>query len=407
MGGKLDKEAKKEILKDIIIQLHHGLTVDEAKDRFEKEIREISPTEIAELEQSLINEGLSPNEIKKFCNVHALLFKSALGKATSEETIPSHPVSLFKLENREIEKLVNSLKNIIDEKEKYKFTELKEKLKETLLKLKGINIHYERKELLLFSFLEKQGFLGPSKVMWGKDNEIRDLFKQALAQIERVRQPADLENYEREALNPLIEEVLGMIFKEEHILFPTSIEKLNASDWVDILRESDQTGYAYIEKPEDTDVIVKELKSVLLEEPVLQDSAVVFPSGTMQISELMYLLNTLPVDITFVDRDDKVRYFSENAHRIFFRPRGVIGREVQNCHPPQSVDVVEKILKSFKEGTKDTYDFWIHFRDRLAYIKYLAVRDKDKRYLGTLEITQDITDIKNLEGEKRLIDERD
>jgi len=115
----------------------------------------------------------------------------------------------------------------------------------------------------------------------------------------------------------------------------------------------------------------------------------------------------LPVDITFVDKDDKVGYFSEGKERVFSRTRAVIGREVQNCHPPQSVDVVEKIVKSFKEGIKDYYDFWINLGGKFIYIRYFAVRDKEGEYLGTLEVTQDLTEIKKLEGEKRLIDERD
>ncbi|MEK7354789.1 MAG: DUF438 domain-containing protein, partial [Chloroflexota bacterium] len=167
MATDMDKKAKKEILKDIILKLHSGLTAEKAKERFEKEVGNISSTEIADLEQSLINEGLSPEEIKKFCNVHALIFQSALEKAPSGELFEAHPINLFKLENREVEKLTGSLKNITAEKGN--LPAMKSKIKEALLKLKGIETHYERKEQLLFPFLEKAGFMGPSKVMWGKD----------------------------------------------------------------------------------------------------------------------------------------------------------------------------------------------------------------------------------------------
>ena len=400
----MNKQAKKEILKDIILKLHSGLTAEKAKERFEKEVGNISSTEIADLEQSLINEGLSPDEIKKFCNVHALIFQSALEKTPSGELFEAHPVNLFKLENREVENLTGSLKVIAAEKAG--LPAVKSKLKETLLKLREIETHYNRKEQLLFPFLEKAGFMGPSKVMWGKDNEVRDLLKSALNGLESVSNQAELQDYARKALNPLIEEVDGMIFKEENILFPASLEKLAPADWVSILQESDDVGYVFITKPAETQALIKDLQAALSEEPVWQDGAISMPSGTIKPVELMALFNTLPVDLTFVDKDDTVRYFSEGKDRIFIRTRAVIGRKVQNCHPPQSVDVVEKILASFKDGSKDFYEFWINLRGKLVYIKYFAMRDKQRNYLGTLEVSQDVTGIKKLEGERRLIDER-
>ena len=407
MGGSSSENTKKEMMKAIILELHQGLSAEAARERFETEVGNISSTEIAEIEQALINEGLSPEEIKKFCNVHALIFQSALEKSASEETFPSHPVYLFRQENREVEKLVESVRSFIEKRDEDKFPVFKEKLKEMLLNLRGIETHYERKEQLLFPFLEKQGFFGPSKVMWGKDNEVRDMLKTALQGIDLLGKQEEFADYNKQTLEPLLEEILGMIFKEENILFPTSLEKLGASDWVDILRESDDIGYVYIEKPEETGALMKELKTVLLEEPIFQDNAVSFATGALPLNELMYLLNTLPVDLTYVDSEDRVKYFSDSKDRVFRRTRSVIGRNVENCHPPQSVEVVQKIITSFKEGKKDRYEFWLNVKERFLYIQFFAVRDKEGRYLGTLEVTQDITEIRKLEGEKRLLDERD
>jgi PAS domain S-box-containing protein len=353
------------------------------------------------MEQALINEGLSPEEIKKFCNVHALLFQSALEKSLNKETSPSHPVYLFKLENREIEKIADSLKNLKEEKE-IKLPRTKRKLNDLLKELRGIEIHYARKELILFPFLEKQGFTGPSKVMWGKDNEVRDLLKKAISSVEDIKDLKDLETYSKSSLDPLIEEVTGMIFKEENILFPTCLEKLSANDWVEILKESDKVGYVFVEKPKETEALVKDLKSSLLEEPVFEDNEISLPTGKLRLKELMSILNTLPVDITFVDNEDKVRYFSDSKERIFLRTKSIIGIKVQNCHPPQSLEAVEKILKSFKEGKRDAVDFWINAEGKFVYVRYFAVRDEGGSYLGTLEVSQDLTEIKKLEGEKRL-----
>lgn len=403
MAKEMKKQAKKEIMKDIILKLHSGLTAEAAKDRFETEIGNITSTEIAELEQGLINEGIPPEEIKRFCNVHALIFQSALEKAESPDVNPAHPVYLFKLENREVEKITASLKALAGEAN---LTGAKPRVRETLLKLRGIETHYERKEQLLFPYLEKAGFMGPSKVMWGKDNEVRDLMKAALSGIESATSREQLQDYVKKALNPLIEEINGMIFKEENILFPTALEKLSSADWVAMLQESDSVGYVFIEKPAETQALIKELQDALAEEPVWQDGAITMPNGTIKPNELMALLNTLPVDLTFVDKDDTVKYFSEGKDRIFTRTRAIIGRKVQNCHPPQSVDIVEKILASFKDGSKDVYDFWLNYKGRMVYIRYFAMRDKQRNYLGTLEVSQDVTGIKKLEGERRLIDER-
>ncbi len=407
MGEILGKFTKKESMKEIILQLHQGLSPQGAKERFEKEVGEITSTEIADIEQSLINEGLSPEEIKKFCNVHVLLFQSALEKVAVKETSPSHPVYLFKLENREIERLLDAIKSLMEKRTSYEVPHLKEELLTLLMQLDQVDIHYERKEQILFPYLEKQGFMGPSKVMWGKDNEIREMLREAKNRLEAVKSVSDWEVYQNQILNPLIEEVSGMIFKEENILFPTSIEKLSISDWVDILKESDQIGYVFIQKPAETESLIKELKFALEEEPIVQEDSISLPTGALSLKELIPLLNTLPVDLTFVDAEDKVKYFSEGKDRIFHRTRSVIGRKVQNCHPPQSVEVVEKILTSFKEGKRNFADFWLNYRDRYVYIRYLAVRNKEGQYLGTLEVSQDITKIHKLEGEKRLLDERD
>ena len=407
MGELLAKRDKKEVVKDIILRLHRGLSLEEAKRTFEEEVGSISSTEIAEIEQSLMNEGLSPEEIKKFCNVHALLFQSALEKSISKEEAPIHPVTLFKLENREIEKRTNSLRELADNLDKYGAAEVKDRISRLLEELRGIDIHYTRKEQLLFPSLERHGFYGPSKVMWGKDDEIRDLLKKAISEIDKIEGSSGLEAYIRDVLNPLIEEVEGMIFKEENILFPTSIEKLDVDEWVEILRESDEIGYTFIEKPRETAALIEELKKAVIEEPIIKDNSIIFPTGELRANELMAILNTLPVDITFVDGDDRVRYFSDNGDRIFVRTKSVLGRKVQNCHPPQSLDRVEEILRSFKEGRRRSAEFWINYKGRFVYIRYIPVRDVHGRYLGTVEVTQDITNIKGLEGERRLLDEED
>lgn len=406
MAEGIGKERKKEVMKDIILKLHQGLSVEEAKRRFEKEIGEVTSTEIAEIEQSLMNEGISPDEIKKFCSVHALLFESALKQSMIKEESPAHPLHLSKLENREVEKITGAIKELVKNGDGLTVDQFKEKLNELLARLQKVEIHYTWKEQVLFPYLEKVGFFGPSKVMWGKDDEIRELLKRSVSGLEKVKEKKDIPGYLQGTLNPMIEEVEGMIFKEEKILFPTSIEKLNAQDWVEILKETENVGYAFIEKPKETSQLIEEFRRTVVEEPRAKEkeNLISLPTGEVKLDELMGIFNTLPVDITFIDKDDAVRFFSEGPQRIFLRTKSILGRKVQNCHPPKSVHVVESILQSFKEGRRNSMDFWIHFQGKYVYIRYFSIRDRQGNYLGTLEVSQDITGIKRIEGEKRLMD---
>ncbi|OQA21482.1 MAG: Hemerythrin HHE cation binding domain protein [Actinobacteria bacterium ADurb.Bin346] len=399
---------KKEIIKSIIQKLHKGLSVEDAKKKFDEEAGSITSSEIAEVEQSLINEGMSVDEIKKFCNVHALLFESSLSQAMKKEESPGHPVNTFKLENRQIEKLTDSLKKVTEDVGAKDPVKIIKEIKDLLIDLKEIEHHYVRKEQLLFPLLERYGFMGPSKVMWGKHNEIRELLKNALTDADKEQAFKNPKAYINDYVAPLIEEVDGMIFKEENILFPASMEKLKPEDWVEILKESDDIGYTFIEKPAQTSAIIEDIKRNVVQEPeITAKEEVKLPTGILKLKELMWMLNSLPVDLTFIDKDDTVRYFSDNKERIFVRTKSIIGRKVQNCHPPQSVDAVEKILAAFKAGKKDHADYWINFNEKFVFIRFIAIRDESANYLGTVELTMDIAGLRSLQGEKRLLDEKD
>ncbi len=390
----MDKSAsgRKETVKDIILALHKGLPVQKAKERFEKEVGDISATEIARIEQELLTEGMSVDEVKRLCNVHALLFEKSLKENMTSQEATSHPVYLFKLENREIEKITASLKDAAKKQDKAAVGALLEKLK-------PIEVHYTKKEQLLFPFLEREGFMGPSKVMWGKHNDIRALLKDALLTMQTAK---DFAQYKEKKLAPLVEEVDGMIFKEEQILFPAAIEKLKPDDWLEILKQGSELGYAFIEGPKEIEGLMKELKANLCAESATEDGYVDFPTGRVSVNELMVVLNTLPVDISFVGADNRVKYFSESNDRIFVRTKAVIGREVKNCHPPQSVDRVMKVVEELRSGRSKSVDFWLNLKGRTVYIRYFGIFDGNKNYLGTLEVTQDITEIQKLTGEKRL-----
>lgn len=379
---------KKEFIKEMLKKLSSGLSFEEAKKEVIEKIGAIESEELFSIEQELINEGISPEEIKRFCNVHALLFEGMFENKVSDPSSPSHPVNLFKAENVKIKEKLSSLKKLAEDKDKNAILVALEELKKALM------IHYERKEQILFPYLERQGFFGPSKVMWGKDNEVRELFKKAIENVSR-------EDFIAAYLNPLCEEIDGMIFKEENVLFPTSLEKLKPSDWTEIFKQSALAGYALIDPPKENfeamDINKKAVKVSF------ENGKVHFPTGVLSLNEIRKILDCLPVDITFVDKDGKVAYFSNQSQRVFLRTPSVIGREVSNCHPPQSLKAVEKVIDDLKNGLKKSHDFWLNLKGRLIYIRYFPVRNEFGEFMGILEVTQDITDIKKIEGEKRLV----
>jgi len=396
-----------KLLRELIMELHQGKSVEEVKKKFREAVRGVSHEEVAAMEQELIQEGLPVEEIQRMCDVHASIFKESLEEAQEPDTIPGHPIHTFKLENKALEKLIteeikpllDALRNATPEEEKGISLELLEKIN----LLMDVDKHYSRKENLLFPYLEKNGITAPPKVMWGVDDEIRDELKQVKALL-REYSAKNKENILAKS-EDTIKRVQEMIFKEEKILFPMASERLTEDEWYEIYRQSDEIGYCLAEpagewKPDrvalerGTDVIDSEKEKGLVK----------FETGMLSPKEIELILNHMPVDITFVDKNDLVKYFSAGKERIFTRTKTVIGRKVQNCHPPASVHVVEKIVQDFKDGKKDVEEFWINMGGKMVYIRYFAVRDDKGEYMGTLEVTQEISRIRSIEGEKRLIE---
>lgn len=399
-----DREERQGLLKKIILDLHNGKDVEAAKAEFEKHFKDVSAREISEMEQGLVKEGMPITEIQKLCDVHASVFKGSIEEIHNNlepKDIEGHPVNTFMNENREIEKLVEKIRRDVEEFGRNDKKENVYKLLEGFNLLWDLDKHYSRKENLLFPYLEKYGVTAPPKVMWGVDDEIRDEIKEIKGLLSDFR---DEKNAIVGKIEALTTKVLDMIFKEESILFPMCLETLTEDEWVKIMDESDEIGYCIIEpgnkwKPD----------RVRVEEAVdgdeLSRGYVKFETGILSTKELSLILNTLPFDITFIDKDDVVRYFSLGKDRIFARTKAVIGRTVQNCHPPTSVHIVNKMLEDFKSGKKDNEDFWIKMGPAYVYIRYFAVRDENNEYMGTIEVTQNIKPIKELEGEKRLLSE--
>jgi len=267
--------------------------------------------------------------------------------------------------------------------------------------LLDVEKHYLRKENLLFPFLEKHDITGPSTVMWGKHDETRELLKAAMEALESVQQitAGEAKSVIGLVLKPAVDSIEEMILKEEQILFPMALDALSEEEWLEIYRQSPEIGYCLVAPEERWEAAVERGESGISAE----EGRIQLPSGSFTPRELNAILNTIPFDLTFVDRDDTVRYFTEGRERIFARNRAILGRKVQRCHPPSSVHIVEKILNDFRTGKENRAAFWINLNGRFIHIEYFALRDEDGEYLGTLEVSQDLTEKRQLQGEQRLL----
>jgi len=401
-----NSEIRKQTLKGLLLKIHEGVDPDRVKADLVELLREVPYGEVVEVEQELIEEGLPAEEIQKFCDVHSLVLDGNIDLSGAKSIPQGHPVDTFIQENKELIRLADSASEKIDRIGRYKSAgEIKPLVLELLADfnlLLDVDKHYQRKEYLLFPFLEKAGITGPPKVMWGKHDEIRDLLKGCIEVLRTPDlSPEDLSSTLKLLFYPALDGVEDMVKKEEEILFPMSMDHLTDENWWDIYQQTLAIGFCLYDpqvewKPEG-------IEGISADETAIHGNSIQLPSGSFTSEEIMAILNTLPVDITFVDRNDKVKYFSQGPHRIFTRSRSIINRDVRLCHPPASVHIVEKILEDFKSGKASHAPFWIQMKGRFIYIEYYALRGESGEYLGTLEVSQDLTDYRKLEGEQRIL----
>lgn len=398
-----NREHRQEILKEVIRELHAGKSVEEVKEKFATVIEGVSPLEISQMEVALVKEGLPIEEIQHLCNVHAEVFKGTLEEIHHPEQVPGHPVHTFKRENEALNKLMDEdIKKALDDFKAEDSQENVIKLIENINLLWDIDKHYSRKENLIFPYLEKYEITSPPKVMWGVDDDIRAMIKDAKLSLTNYQGNKD-EVVKK--IEDAAKEIKEMIFKEESILFPMALETLTEDEWISIYMDSDEIGYTLV-APEKS----WELKRVNLEKKeekqgLTEGGFIKFETGILSTKELNLILNNIPGDFTFVDEDNIVKYFSNSKDRIFPRTKAVIGRTVENCHPPASVHVVEDLVNDFKLGKKDSESFWINKGDLFVLIQYFAIRDENGEFIGTLEYSQDVSHIRALTGEKRLVEE--
>jgi len=406
---------RKEMIKEALKQIHAGEPYQQVKDVFADILKNASAAEIAEIEQTLISEGLPVEDIQYLCDVHVAMFRESLDQEKPVELMPGHPVYTFNAENELANLQLNECRQILHKALQQAAPLDASDLRKSIQKQGEMDKHYLRKENLLFPFLEKYGFSGPSAVMWGLHDDIRRAWKAMIAIFADNRQidQSALKDIE-ELFIPMENAMREMFYKEERILFPNALQRLSQSDWLAIHAQEPEFGFSFVTRGFDWPGVVDSQPNadVQLTQPEEQKAERINPmsdfplsTGDLTFSQINLMLTHLPVDVTFVDENDTVRYFSETPDRIFKRTPAIIGRKVQNCHPPASVDKVVKIVEDFKSGKRDVAEFWIQMAGKFIHIRYFAIRDAAGNYRGTLEVSQDITALRQLEGEKRLLDD--
>ncbi|MDX9880652.1 MAG: DUF438 domain-containing protein [Prolixibacteraceae bacterium] len=399
-----NSEKRKELLKHMILQLHSGEAPELVRKRLIDLLQAVPYDEVVEVEQELIAEGLPVEEVLRLCDIHSMVLDGHIDQSGAQPVPPGHPVDTFKKENRELERVINDLNLLFDQVKMLK----EEELTGWLIAVHGkfnslmdVDKHYQRKEYLVFPFLEKNGITGPPKVMWGKHDEIRALIK---ASIEAVQSHEGISKDELQTLidlvlRPAVNGVDDMIGKEEEILLPMCMDTLTDQDWYAVYEQTMEFGFCLYDPEEEWNPENVEVSEVAFN----TKNSIGLSTGSFSLDEMEALFKTLPIDITFVDKNDKVKFFSLGPDRIFTRNRAILGRDVRMCHPPSSVHVVDQILEDFRSGKENSAAFWVNMRGRFIYIEYFALRGKNDEYLGTIEFTQDLTHLRQLEGEQRLL----
>jgi DUF438 domain-containing protein len=402
--------APKDLLKHLILQLHVGAAPAQVQKQLVRMLGQVPYGLVVEVEQELMQDGMPPEEVTRLCHLHGAALEGAIDLTEAPVARPGHPVDTFARENAalraELEALAAAAERLEALPGEAPAGDAVLALRARLHALADVEKHYLRKEHLLFPYLEKHGITGPPKVMWAKHDEARALLRGAIEALtaSATASAGEARSVVALAVRPAARAVRDMTDREENILLPMSLDTLDELEWWEIARQSAEIGFCLVDPVEGW-----RPASLPAAQPdeATAGGKIRLPTGAVGVKELEAILNALPVDATFVDADDRVRYFTQGRERVFARSRAILGRKVQYCHPPSSVDTVDRILGAFRAGTQDRAAFWIQLRGRFVHIEYVALRDAAGVYLGCLEVTQDLTEKRALTGEQRLLSWRE
>jgi hypothetical protein len=424
---KLMAEDRIHILRDILLDLHHGASPESVQERFNANFAGVSAIEISLMEHELMNSdtGITFEDVMELCDVHANLFKDAVdGVDLAESDHPGHPVRVFKDENLALRAALIRVRRLLDSyaecDEPNSQEEISKGLKRQLDLLGQFDRHYQRKEELFFPIMEAYGHDAPPKVMWGVDDQIRDLFE--LVRKTAVQLPQSDIQEVKATFEAFAQEFESMIFKEESILLMILLETFTQDDWLKIAAESPVYGYAIIRPAAQWQPQRVRFEAASPAQPADQQQQIIdtpqgrftiqftpneageqvnrttaqpFGNGYLSVEEANLILNHLPLEITFVNKEDIFQYYNDSTpaqEMIFKRTPSQVGRHVELCHPPKLLPRVKKIFSALRSGKKDKFDMWFksESRGQFVHVTYAAVRDAQGEFQGVLEYVQDI-----------------
>ncbi|HET8732263.1 MAG TPA: DUF438 domain-containing protein, partial [Anaeromyxobacteraceae bacterium] len=372
---------RKGMLKHLILQLHEGVAPAQVQKQLVRLLGQVPYGLVVEVEQELMAEGLPAEEVTRLCHLHGAALEGVVHLGSAPIAPEGHPAHTFALENAALRSELKGLSDAAAELdtmgEGESPADVLLAIRERLNALSDVEKHYLRKEHLLFPFLEKHGITGPPKVMWGKHDETRALLRGAIEAVEAAPAgAAEARAVVELAVKPAAQAIHDMIDREETILLPMSLDTLGELEWWEVAQQSAEIGFCLVDPKEGW----RPASVPAPRDGDAADGRIRLPTGHLSVRELEAILNALPLDATFVDADDRVRYFTHGPERVFARSRAVIGRKVQHCHPPSSVDTVARILEGFRSGRQDRAAFWIEMRGRFIHIEYVALRDPAGAY---------------------------
>lgn len=366
-------------------------------DRYKDAIDNVTPFDIIELENRQIRSGVSTSDIKKSIGKVLNAFYTSLSNYKWETPDEGTFLYYLMLENRALELKLNEIKQILKKYHQEKLSTyqmLRNKLIPLFLEILDFDNHYLKKENILFPYIEKYwNNYNPIKVMWSLHDDIRNSLKEIILILEKPQRIWDQLNIE---IGKFFFLTFGMILKEERIVYPVAAATIPVKEWQNMHLQSFELPFTFIQAPQKPEIIIKD--SVWTNECSFKTE-----SGEVSFGQLELIFGNLPVEMTMIDENDKVVFFSESEDRIFHRSSAIIGRNVQNCHPPESVHIVNEIIATFKKGTNQKAEFWFKFKEKFIFTSYYALHDKSGTYKGILEVSQDISRFKDLEGERKLL----
>ena len=385
-------EERQEILKNLMLRLHAGEDKGVIQEEFNEVFDEITPYEIQLMERNLMSEGITFAEIMSLCNVHANLMGSKVNTQTTVADFeqPGHPVHVMKMENLAIRGALDRVERLLVNFLETKDSTIEKGLRRQISLLDQFENHYQRKEYAMFPLMEKKGITAPPKVMWGVHDQIRDLYRDFKNALNDGKE-STLEEFQIAR-----DEMLEMIQKEENILIPMVEQVFHVDDWETIASQSPEYGYCIV-KPEKEWAVKKSFSPVKEETQVESEGDIPLSTGSLSLKELNLILNLLPMELSFVDAQNIVKYYNEGngEEKIFKRTPSAIGRDVILCHPPRVHETVQTIFEQLKSKQKEKEEMWFKTEDKMVHVTYHAVWDEEGKYMGCLEYVQDIKPLVN------------